>query len=183
MNQTHDEPRGMDSENHSISSAGAAAWSYFAQVLLSAIAAPAIGFLLLMAIPDSVSNTVERILGEPVFLLPIGAACCFAILVVRQVPHRMRLGRWVWVLPLIWFLFEILEWYRFRYPGQLFWPDIWNNFFGTQCGGSECLYEWTVTSPLYCAASYSIAVALASTTRRAHPSRPQTVAGQVAGAP
>jgi hypothetical protein len=28
-----------------------------------------------------------------------------------------------------------------------YWKDVWNNYFGLDCGGSECAYEFFVTVP------------------------------------
>jgi hypothetical protein len=44
-----------------------------------------------------------------------------------------------------------------KYPGQIYWTDVWDNFFGAGCGSSECLYELTVTAPVVCSLTYSIA--------------------------
>ncbi len=36
-----------------------------------------------------------------------------------------------------------------------YWPDVWDNFFGPNCGSSECLYENLVTTPFYASLAYT----------------------------
>src|SRR5579872_6556820 len=56
---------------------------------------------------------------------------------------RRQPSRWVWILPAVILVWNLFTWNK--YPGQVYWTDVWDNFFGSGCGSSECLYELTVT--------------------------------------
>jgi hypothetical protein len=74
---------------------------------------------------------------------------------VRRRTHR-RPNMWVWIFPAVILVYNLFTWGR--YPGQInYWTDVWENFFGSGCGSSECLYELTVTAPVVCSVAYSIA--------------------------
>jgi hypothetical protein len=36
------------------------------------------------------------------------------------------------------------------------YDSSWDTYFGSRCGGSECLYQFFLTIPLYAALAYSI---------------------------
>jgi hypothetical protein len=38
--------------------------------------------------------------------------------------------------------------------------SVWNNFFGSDCGSSECLTEYRVTAPFYTSIAYSFGLLL-----------------------
>jgi hypothetical protein len=74
---------------------------------------------------------------------------------------RPRAAYWVWIIPAGILVWNIFTWEAA--PSQLYWPDVWNNYFGSDCGGSECVYEVFVTVPFYSSFAYalgSIATAL-----------------------
>jgi len=93
-------------------------------------------------------------MGEPFFVLPIVIALVCGIFFFKSTCRPPNTFVWIPVtIILIWGLFT---WNK--YPGQIpYWEDVWNNYFGRDCGSSECLYEWTTTAPVYCSVAYSVA--------------------------
>jgi hypothetical protein len=67
---------------------------------------------------------------------------------------RTRTAVWVWVLPLCILLWNIFTWETGGHAG--YWQDVWANYFSSNCGSSECLYELFVTVPFYVSSAYSI---------------------------
>jgi hypothetical protein len=100
-----------------------------------------------------------RVLGEPYFLLAIFLAILLSLVVNRIWVHSS--SRWVWILPAIWLLYDILEtgywnWYRhLPNPATPLLRGVWDNYFGAHCGASECFNEWFATAPFYASVAYS----------------------------
>jgi hypothetical protein len=95
---------------------------------------------------------ILRAAGEPYFAFPVITSFVFGALSRRY--SRSSSAAWVWVLPAI-----ILVWNLFTWEtGGVgpYWPDVWNNYFGSDCGGSECVYELFVTAPFYTSLAYSL---------------------------
>jgi hypothetical protein len=89
--------------------------------------------------------------SHPYFVLPIIVSLCLGMLCHRFFPSRS--GAWIWLLPTIVLIGGVLSWK----PGNLpYWGTVWNNYFGSHCGGSECLYELFITSPFYTSIAYSV---------------------------
>ncbi len=115
-------------------------------------------------IDHTVSQPILRATGEPLFVFPIFAAVLFGFLSWRRRWSSSAL--WVWVLPLVNLIFNVFTW---RTGGfHQYWPDVWNDFFGSQCGSSECAYEVFVTAPTYTSAAYALGYALARKRSRNH---------------
>ncbi len=94
---------------------------------------------------------IFRAAGEPYFIFPILAAFVFGVLSHRYAQSLS--ARWVWVFPLTILLWSVLTW---RSGGfRPYWADVWNNYFGRDCGSSECAYELFVTAPAYTSLAYS----------------------------
>jgi hypothetical protein len=71
----------------------------------------------------------------------------------------------VWLVPLAWLIYEIRDSaasYSELWAHQSRSAYIWDNFFGTHCGGSECGNELLFTAPFLSSVSYSIAAFFAS---------------------
>ncbi len=64
-----------------------------------------------------------------------------------------RSAAWVWILPLGILLWNTFTWETGGYG--TYWQGVWNNYFGSDCGSSECLYELFVTVPFYTSVAYS----------------------------
>jgi hypothetical protein len=110
-----------------------------------------------MAGPESLA---VRLLGEPYFLLAIFLAILLSVVVNQIWTHSF--SRWVWILPAIWLLYDISQtgywnWYRhLPNPSTPLLRDVWDNYFGSHCGASECFDEWLVTAPFYASVAYSL---------------------------
>ena len=90
--------------------------------------------------------------GEPHFVFPVLAAFVFGLVSHRY--SRSLSAMWVWVLPLIIFVWNLFTWKNGGF--RPYWPDVWNNYFGSDCGSSECLYELFVTAPFYTSLAYTL---------------------------
>lgn len=97
-------------------------------------------------------SRIFMLVNEPYFVAPIVVSFTFGF-VGRHYFHP-KSGAWVWVVPMAFLLFGVLSWKNGGY--RPYWLDVWNNYFGSQCGGSECLYEWTLTAPFYTSVAYTI---------------------------
>lgn len=91
------------------------------------------------------------LVDEPYYIAPVLIAFCLGFLARRF--FRNRTGGWVWVVPAFFLLAGILSWQNGGY--RPYWPDVWNNYFGSDCGSSECLYEFFVTAPFYTSVAYT----------------------------
>ena len=112
-----------------------------------------LGGLFLLIIGQRRMLSARHWIDPPYSALPIfiAIACAF---IFRRLTHRQP-SVWVWVLPAIILAWNLFTWDR--YPGQIYyWKDAWNNYFGSECGSSECLYELAVTGPFCCSVAYSI---------------------------
>lgn len=89
--------------------------------------------------------------GEPYFVFPVFIGFALGGLSYRY--SRSSSAAWVWVLPTIALVWNVLTW---KNGGDPYWPDVWNNYFGSQCGSSECLYELFVTMPFYTSLAYAV---------------------------
>src|ERR1700733_11574386 len=97
-------------------------------------------------------SRIFMFVNEPYFLAPIVAGFTFGFIGRRY--FQSKIGAWVWVLPAAFLLIGISTW---KNGGFLpYWRDVWNNYFGSQCGAYECLYEWLLTAPFYTSVAYTI---------------------------
>jgi hypothetical protein len=97
----------------------------------------------------------QRILdaaGEPYFLFPILSGFALGVLSCRY--SRSSSAAWVWILPTVVLLWNVLTWQSGGF--RPYWPDVWNNYFGSDCGSSECVYELFVTAPFYTSLAYTL---------------------------
>ena len=93
----------------------------------------------------------ERV-GQPYYLMLLLAGFTLGALGRRF--SRTREAAWVWVLPFCILLWNIFTWKTGGYGA--YWQGVWDNYFGSDCGGSECLYEFLVTVPFYTSLTYSL---------------------------
>ena len=71
----------------------------------------------------------------------------------------------VWLVPLAWLIYGIRDSaasYSEAWAQQSRSAYIWDTFFGTHCGGSECLNELLFTAPFLSSVAYSITAYFAS---------------------
>lgn len=90
--------------------------------------------------------------GEPYFATPIIAGLVFGWLGSGW--FRSQLGRWVWLIPAALLAWNVFTWQPG--PTRPYWHDVWVNYFGHDCGSSECLYELFVTAPFYTSIAYTL---------------------------
>jgi len=83
---------------------------------------------------------------------------------------RSRAAYWVWIIPAGILVWNIFTWEAA--PSQPYWPEVWNNYFGSDCGGSECVYEVFVTVPFYSSLAYALGSITTTLVRRSAGSSP-----------
>jgi hypothetical protein len=95
------------------------------------------------------------LLSQPYYIAPVLCGLVLGALSGRF--FRTRWAGWVWFFPLIVLLWNLLTWKGAGAPTTaLYWKDVWMNYFGEDCGGSECMYEVFVTMPFYTSVAYSV---------------------------
>lgn len=106
----------------------------------------------------TVVEKVAALFDGPYFVFPI--LCGF---VLGWISHRFlksNTAAWTWVPMALVLMWNLLTW-------QSYGPDdAVANFFTSQCGGSECLYELSVTAPFYTSVAYSCGWILQRTFRK-----------------
>lgn len=100
---------------------------------------------------------LDPLIEPPVFPLQLAAAFLLGLALNRH--FSSRVACWVWIPPLAILAWDVSNWANS--PAPLWdrtsaWRDVWNNYFGTQCQGSECLNELLLTGPFYTAVLYSL---------------------------
>jgi hypothetical protein len=148
--------------------ANAALPSFIAQQFLATVGAMVVGTVgaiipsvLIAAVTKNTSggNWVDhmvdqhilRAAGEPYFIFPVLAAFMLGLLSHRY--SQSTSASWVWVLPTVILIWNLLTWKNGGF--RPYWPDVWNNYFGSDCGSSECMYELFVTAPFYASLAYT----------------------------
>ena len=94
----------------------------------------------------------------PTFAVPIILGLVAGRRFGRRLPALA--SRLLWLPPLVLLVSEMYLNYKYRYPGENMRAEIWNNFVGIQCGGSECLTEAFVTAPFVAAVAYALGAEL-----------------------
>ncbi|HWY57125.1 MAG TPA: hypothetical protein VNZ03_21850 [Terriglobales bacterium] len=148
---------------------GAALPSFAIQQLVSTVGAMVVGILAAtipaVLVAAAMKNTsggnwadhiaeqhILNAAGEPYFVFPVLAAFAFGVLSHRY--SRSLSAMWVWVLPAIILIWNVVTWKTGGF--RPYWADVWNNFFGSDCGSSECVYELFVTAPFYTSLAYTL---------------------------
>jgi hypothetical protein len=145
---------------------------FFAHQLMSTVGATVISVLIVLLfalfgaslkkntsggnfIDHITQQRVSMLLNQPYYVAPVLCALALGALSRRFV--RPRWAAWVWVLPMIILLWNLLTWKGAGPPTTaVYWADVWADYFGSDCGGSECMYEVFVTVPFYTSAAYSL---------------------------
>src|SRR5207244_2215740 len=61
---------------------------------------------------------------------------------------------WVWLLPAMILAFNVATWKS--HIARSNFSDAWANYFTSDCGASECLYEILITAPFYTSVAYTV---------------------------
>ena len=93
--------------------------------------------------------------GEPLWVPEIAAGLLIGWLAYKRLPSIFAFISWI--LPGGILLLNLISWQQTMSQ----YDSTWSTFFGTDCGGSECLYELFVTVPFYTAVGYSIGAVIA----------------------
>jgi len=116
-----------------------------------------------------VDQLIFRVLiDNPYFLAPIAVAFVLGLFSNRA--WKTNSALWVWLFPTMILVWNVFLWKSYTNRSNL--ADAWANFFGSDCGGSECLYELFVTAPFYTSVAFSlgwIAMRVFGPARTAHP--------------
>jgi hypothetical protein len=120
--------------------------------------------LLILIIPPlgKVTNPLGRAVVEPVFSLMVLAGFAIGLYCYQKIPSKLAFA--VWIVPGIFLLYSAWSWHRTMSQ----YDSVWSTYFGSGCGGSECLYELFLTAPFYSAIAYSLG-ALVSTAISSNP--------------
>jgi hypothetical protein len=131
------------------------AWATLGAIVFGML--PAVPFLVVNLLMMNRLKTIESItdkLTNP----PYCPLCLLSAFVIANIIGRQKPGleaTLVWVLPMILLAIGILSWNAF--PGQGSWSkDVWDNYLGKNCGGSDCVYELALTEPFLTSISYTL---------------------------
>lgn len=83
---------------------------------------------------------------EPPLYLP-GLICAFLLGCIVYFLTRSVTTSLAWLLPA-----AILAWNMLIWRGS----SVWDTFFGSECGNTECLYQTFITVPFYASGAYSL---------------------------
>ncbi len=106
------------------------------------------------------------LVDNPYFLGPIVAAFVLGLFSNRV--WKTNAGFWVWLFHAVILVWNVFSWKSYTSRSNL--ADAWANYFGSDCGDPECLYDVLVTAPFYTSVAYSvgwIAMRLLGTVRTA----------------
>lgn len=95
---------------------------------------------------------ISRGMDQPYYVAPVLVG--FALGTLSRHFFRKAGTQWLWVLPLCILLWSIYTWRTGGYG--TYWQSVWDNYFGSDCEGSECAYEFFVTVPFYTSLAYSV---------------------------
>ena len=60
----------------------------------------------------------------------------------------------MWLFPAVLLVWNVFSWKPYTSRSNL--GDAWANYFGSDCDGSECLYEVFLTAPFFTSVAYSV---------------------------
>jgi hypothetical protein len=115
----------------------------------------AVGFL-----PEAfLSSVYHNTFIEP--FTPMIALVALGLAVLSSRWIRSVAAKWVWTLPLLWFLYGVWElthsWSPTWDSSSSRWDYAFKELLSSQCGDSECLGELLYTTPLVASVVYSLA--------------------------
>lgn len=92
-----------------------------------------------------VQQRIFVLLNEPYFIAPILAGFFLGRLGGRF--FRSASAVLLWIVPAAGLLVSMASG-----PGM----NVWDNYFSSRCGASECAYEWLLTGPFYTSVAYTV---------------------------
>lgn len=101
------------------------------------------------------------VFNEPVWSAAIIGGAVLGFLVNRR--FRDGYAALAWVIPLVWVVYGVFDeahHFSHAWSQQTLLGDLWDNFFGADCGGSECLYELLFSAPFLSSLAYSLSALL-----------------------
>jgi len=107
----------------------------------------AVGVLLLL---HNDQGLFSKIIDGPIPLTAIIAGFWIGRLCYKWLPSRTVL--FAWVPPAVFLSWSAWGWQK----TMSIYDSTWDTYFGSKCGGSECLYRLFLTVPLYTALAYSV---------------------------
>jgi len=109
------------------------------------------------------TGTIGTLLG---YIAIISCGFLSGWFLYTKVPAKTAL--FAWVLPAAFLTYSAVSWQMTMAK----YDSTWSTYFGTNCGGSECMYQFFLTAPFYTALAYSVG-ALTARLRRSDSSTPQ----------
>jgi len=143
--------------------------SFIAQLVIATVGAMLVGMLaaVITALPIAFlrhapnGSVVDRVLDQPLFKLgadnPYFAGPVLTGFIFGWTSHRFFVSRtaaWVWIVPALVLAWNLVTWKS--YSPLPHWADVRANFFTSNCGDSDCLYELVVTGPFYTSVAYTV---------------------------
>jgi hypothetical protein len=116
-----------------------------------------VGVLLLL---HSDQGFISKVIDGPVPLAAIIAGFWIGRLCNRWLPSRTAL--FSWIPPAVFLTWNAWVWQK----SMSIYDSTWDTYFGSNCGGSECLYQLFLTVPFYTALAYSAGALTTRKTRR-----------------
>jgi len=123
--------------------------------------------ILLVYPPSGEQSTISgQVTGEPIWLPEILSGLFWGMFFYRRLPSLCAFLAW---LPQGIFLF----WSAYSWQKTMaVYDSTWDTYFGRNCSGSECLYEFFLTMPFYTGIGYSVGALISRISRvQANPAR------------
>ncbi len=143
--------------------------SFVVQLVLSTVGAVLLGIVLVL-VPALViaavtkppgSSLIDRMVDQSLFRVgvdnPYFAGPILAGFILGVLSHRWfrsSSAPWVWLLPAMILAFNVATWKS--HIARSNFSDAWANYFTSDCGASECLYEILITAPFYTSVAYTV---------------------------
>jgi hypothetical protein len=120
------------------------------------VSLPIVAILPVIGQQASVSG---RLLEEPFWVPEIVAGFCAGWFFYKRLPSKIALL--AWIAPAVFLSWSAWSWHK---TASMYDPT-WDTYFGSHCGGSECLYQLLLTAPFYTSVAYSLAAVIESMAR------------------
>jgi hypothetical protein len=95
-----------------------------------------------------------RLLEEPFWVPEIAAGFCAGWFFYKRLPSKIALM--AWIAPAVFLGWSAWSWHQ----TASMYDHTWETYFGSQCGGSDCIYQLFLTGPFYTSVAYSLAAAI-----------------------